>query len=106
MMVNTADSDKISSITATNYDYSGFFAQDITIDDDIHILLRHKNRTIQVKYMSPSDCMIDKIYKENIQDNDIIPNKNTVSINNSIRNYIYDFTVSYLRGEFDHGKTT
>jgi len=105
--VNIADPNKLSNIIANEYDYSTTFAQEIIIKQqdigNITILLRHKNKSIEIEYPFSVRYRVNRIYKSSINsNNEVIPDKHTIIINNSIRNYIYDFIVSYMKGEFDY----
>jgi hypothetical protein len=65
-------------------------------------LLRHKDNSIEIEFPLSPRMRANRIYKRTIEDiRDGIPDKNTIIINNSIRNYIYDFIISYMKGEFD-----
>jgi hypothetical protein len=100
--VNIADSNNISNIKANTYNYSNTFARDIIIKNNygsLCIILKD-DKYIEIKYPLSENVRVNKIYNNRLQDlkeND----KNTIIINDSIRNSIYDFIISYMKGEFD-----
>ena len=105
---NIADINRKSNVIAREYHYShGRYAQEIIIKQkglcNINILLIHKNKSIEIQYPLSPRLKINKTYKGSISDIEyLIPDKNTSTIINSIGSYIYDFTISYMKGEFDN----
>lgn len=106
--INIADPENINNIYTESYTYSeDRYAEEIIIkrDDDIgdiYIILKFKNNSIDIEYPIRKNFRINKVYKDKIDDTDIIRDKNTVTINDSIRKYIHNFTISYMKGEFDN----
>lgn len=104
--VKIVDPNEKSNIISNEYTYSDKYAQEIIIKQtgigNIIILLRHKDNSIEIEFPLSPRMRANRIYKHTIEDmRDGIPDKNTITINNSIRNYIYDFIISYMKGEFD-----
>lgn len=104
-----ADPFNKSNIKANDYTYSNTYAEEIIIEQgndigDIVIILRHKNNTIEIKYPVSLNFIMNREYRHNIESNNVGPikDKDTIVINNSIRNHIYNFMVLYMKGEYDN----
>lgn len=106
--ISVIDPDNNGNIKGYEYEYGlNKHAQEIVIVQsglgNITILLRHHNNSIEVEYPLSPRSRVDKIYKYNIDDPiEVIRDRNTAVINSNIRNYIYDYITSYMKGEFDN----
>ena len=106
--IQVTDSNNHSNIKSYEYTYSNKYAQEIAIEqqsglEDINILLRHKDNSIEIVFPFTPQFRVNKIYKDSIEsDSKVIPDKYTIIINNNIRNYIYDFIISYMKGDFNN----